>query len=121
MIANEDNFNRIKELFRLMEKPSDNELEMNYNNQEFKDSLDFYLEYNRLDDKATHFIHQLVAKSYKGSPTDVGVVFQSDISYITEKTGFLVFIILPCPINAIQPASHPNYGTIEGKDRMQFY
>lgn len=58
MIANDANFDKIKEVFGLLEKPS-SDIEINYNNQSFKDSLYATLELGQLDDNYSQSIYQL--------------------------------------------------------------
>lgn len=53
MIANNANFEKLKRVRELLELPSDNTYEIDYNNQDFKDSLYMALEIGRLDDRYT--------------------------------------------------------------------
>lgn len=124
LLATQDNFNRIEQLLRNMEKPSENDLDINLNNQEFKDSLDFHLEYNRIDDKETH--HVLSGIWYKSKAALPGGfekedVFEPDINTI-QKNAFPRIYNLPSPkmtLDGINPTtSYTNYLKLRHWNRM---
>jgi hypothetical protein len=123
LLATQDNFNRIEQLLRNMERPSENDLEINLNDQNFKDSLDFFLEYNRIDDSQTK--HVLSGIWYKTLCDDGGGngenVFEPDINTI-QKNAFPRIYNLPSPkmtLDGFSPSTSPtNYISILGWNRM---
>lgn len=123
LLATEDNFNRIEQLLRYMEKPSENDLDINLNNQEFKDSLDFHLEYNRIDDARTH--HVLSGIWYKTFADDQSGggenVWEQDINTL-QKNAFPRIYNLPSPnmtLTGFNPTTSPtNYLNLKAWNRM---
>jgi hypothetical protein len=125
MFACEDNFNRIEQLLRNMEKPSDNDIEVNFNNQQFKDSLDFYLEYNRLDDKLCRFKHQAIFYEAGGrtTQTDKNTAFKilEPETTTLQKNAFPWLYNMPSPKASISTHSLANTLDIESKFRMPVF
>jgi hypothetical protein len=123
LLATEDNFNRIEQLLRYMEKPSENDLDINLNNQEFKDSLDFHLEYNRIDDAQTH--HVLSGVWYKTFADDQSGggenVWEPDVNTL-QKNAFPRIYNLPSPnmtLTGHNPTTSPtNYLNLKAWNRM---
>ena len=60
MIANDNNFNKLKKVFDLLEKPSSDTVKIDYNDQTFLDTLYASFEIGRLDDKYTQSTYNIV-------------------------------------------------------------
>lgn len=88
MIANEANFDKIRKVFDLLEKPS-TDIKIDYNNQDFKDSLYATLELGQLDDRYSQSIYQLDAQQNwvvnSGIPMPVSLPCVKSIADKLEK------------------------------------
>jgi hypothetical protein len=108
-----------------MEKPSDNDIEVNFNNQQFKDSLDFLLEYNRLDDKLCRFKHQTISYEAGGRSDilDKNTAFKilEPETTTLQKNAFPWLYNMPSPKSTLSSHSLGNTLQIENKYRMPVF
>jgi len=62
MIANNSNFDKLKKVIDLLEKPSADDIKVDYTDQTFLDSLYFPFEVGQLDDKASQSVYCISGK-----------------------------------------------------------
>ena len=120
LIANEMNFNMLKSvMIDELEKPSSNDINIDYANQEFLDSLYFSLELGNLDDKFSDSIYNILNsvnnKQYTEKRVEAGIPVPVALSSVNNVASHLY------PLNT-RPADIPTgYLKTKGLYRLPLY
>ncbi len=88
MICNKENILKLKRIQKLLEKPTKDNIKINFNNQTFKDQLCLSLELGRLDDEHTTSVYNI--KNYYDAT-------KTPITLENIDNGIIMPTCLPCP------------------------
>ena len=109
MIANKLNFEKLKRVRDLIEKPTQDNVKINYNSQLFKDTLCMSLELGRLDDRFSQSIYNI--NNFYDANANV-------ITLPNQPKGIPMPCCLPCPKNI---ADNKELGEIGNYDNGLYF
>ena len=108
MIANDENIEKMKKVIRLLEKPSDNNLDIDFTNKSFEDTLYFSQELGRLNDRDSTSCYNI--KNYTVPPTGGVLANEPAFKYVEDGISLPVCLATPNSVaKRFTQADVPNY------------